>query len=150
MTGEQKRNAALALIAECGSHLRTLSDAHAVRDMVTQLTERAWALQGGPKDRPYLTRTMSQLAHVLRSSGWVEIACSTLEWTVEHGAQDGHVLSEIAECHLARGDRDGAERTLDRARAAGLATDAIYTSLVKAYGRAGQPERARQLSLIHI
>ena len=78
---------------------------------------------------------MSQMAHVLRSHGWVEIACSTLEWTIEHGAQDGHVLSEVAECHLARGDLKGAEAILERARAAGLATDAIYTSLVKAHGR---------------
>ena len=116
-----------------------------VRDMVAALTERAWALQGGPADRPYLTRTMSQLAHVLRSHGWVEIACSTLEWTIEHGAVDGHVLSEVAECHLARGDVKGAEEILERARAAGLTTDAIYTSLVKAYGRAGQPERARRM-----
>jgi pentatricopeptide repeat protein len=145
MTPEYKRTSALGLIGECSTHLRTMSDAQAVREMVAALTDRAWALQGDPRDRPYLTRTMSQLAHVLRSHGWVEIACSTLEWTIEHGAQDGHVLSEVAECHLARGDLKGAEAILERARAAGVATDAIYTSLVKAQGRSGQPERARQM-----
>ena len=74
---------------------------------------------------------------------WVEIACGTLEWTIEHAAQDSHVLSEVAECHLARGDLKAAEEILERARAAGLTTDAIYTSLVKAHGRSGHPERAR-------
>ena len=143
MTAEHKKIAALGIVEECFTRVGQLSDAAAVRAMATALAERAWDLQSAPRDRPYFTRTMSQLAHTLRGRGWVEIACEVLEWAIRHGAIDGHVLSEVAECHLARGDMRSAEATLERARAERLPTDAIYTSLVKAYGRIGRPDRAR-------
>ena len=42
MTPEYKRTSALGLIGECSTHLRTMSDAQAVREMVAALT--AWLL----------------------------------------------------------------------------------------------------------
>jgi pentatricopeptide repeat protein len=142
MTASHKRTAALGIIDTCVSQLGVLNEASHVRAMAARLSEEAFVLQGTAQDRPYFTRTMSQLAHVLRAHGWVEVAHDTLEWSIERGALDGHVLSEVAECHLARGNVRAAEDTLARARSAGVSTDAIYTSLVKAYGRTGQPERA--------
>jgi pentatricopeptide repeat protein len=145
MTTQDTRAAALDLIGECSTRLHECGDAAAVRAMVTALAERACALQGSVDDRPYFARTMSRVAHLVRSHGWVDVARETLEWAMAHGAVDGYVLSELAECHLARGDVRGAEDVLAHARAAGLATDAIYTSLVKAHGRAGRIAEARRL-----
>jgi pentatricopeptide repeat protein len=143
MTIEDKKSAALGLVGECAAQLPSISDARKARGLAASLAARAHELQGGDRDRPYFTRTISQLAHVLRSHGWVEIASETLEWGIARGAIDGYVLSEVAECHLARGDVSGAEAALERARAGRLPTDAIYTSLVKAYGRSGHPDHAR-------
>lgn len=145
MTTQDKRAAALDLVGECSTRLHELSDAGSVRAMVSALASRAHAVQGGADDRPYFTRTMSRVAHVVRTHGWVEVAGETLEWTMAQGAIDGYVLSELAECHLARGDVRAAEGTLARARAARVATDAIYTSLVKAHGRAGRIADARRM-----
>lgn len=145
MTTQDKRAAALDMVGECTVRLGDLTDVGAVREMVRTLAARAQALQGTLDDRPYFTRTMSRLAHVVRAHGWVEVARETLEWTMALGAMDGYVLSELAECHLARGDVQAAEATLVRARTAGVATDAIYTSLVKAHGRAGRIADARRI-----
>lgn len=145
MTTQDKRSAALELIGECTNRLHEGGDAAAVRAMVMTLAARATALQGGADDRPYLTRTMSRLAHVVRAHGWIDVARETIEWAIAQGAVDGYVLSELAECHLARGDVRSAEGVLAHAQASSLATDAIYTSLVKAHGRAGRIADARRL-----
>ncbi|MGE3956166.1 MAG: tetratricopeptide repeat protein [Vicinamibacterales bacterium] len=145
MTAQDKRAAALGLVGECTDRLRGARQADDVRALASALAARAHALQGDPDDRPYFTRTMSRIAHVVRAHGWVDVAADTLEWTIRQGAVDGYVLSELAECQLARGDVDAAEATLARARASQVATDAIYTSLVKAHGRAGRPELARRM-----
>ena len=108
MTTQDKRTAALDLVSECTDALRDLSDAERVRTAVASLAARAYQLQGSVDDRPYFTRTMSRIAHVVRSHGWVEVAGETLEWTIAQGAVDGYVLSEVAECHLARGAVDAA------------------------------------------
>lgn len=144
MTAQHKRSVALGLIEECADRLGGMRDAASVRALVSGLVEHAYVIQGGHEDRPYFTRTVSQVANLLRRHGWVEIARETLEWGISRGACDGHVLSEMAECHLARGDVSAAEQTLERAAAAGVSTDAIFTSLVKAYGRSGRPEAALQ------
>lgn len=144
MTAQHKRSVALGLIGECAERLGALRDAASVRALVSGLVEHAHAVQGGDADRPYFARTVSQVANLLRRHGWVEIACETLEWGISRGACDGHLLSEVAECHLARGDVFAAEQTLARAAAAGVSTDAIFTSLVKAYGRSRRPDAALQ------
>lgn len=144
MTAQHKRSVALGLIGECADRLGAMRDAASVRALVSGLVEHAYVIQGGHEDRPYFARTVSQVANLLRRHGWVEIACETLEWGLTRGACDGHLLSEVAECHLARGDVSAAEQTLERAAAAGVSTDAIFTSLVKAYGRSGRPDAALQ------
>ena len=86
MTLDDKRTAALGLVQECSDGLRSRTDAASVRQMVMALAARAWQLQGAPADRPYLTRTMSRLAHAVRAHGWVDIASETLAWSIERGA----------------------------------------------------------------
>lgn len=145
MTAQDKRTAALNLVGECTASLRTLTDAAQVRGLGQELLERAHQFQGAPEDRPYFTRTISRLAHEVRSHGWVDIALEILEWGMARGALDGHVLSEVAECQLSRNDVAAAEQTLERARALGVSLDAIYTSLVKAHGRNNRADLARQM-----
>lgn len=145
MTAQDKRTAALGLVGECVTTLRTLTDAAHVRGLGQELLERAHQFQGAPEDRPYFTRTVSRLAHEVRSHGWVDIALEILEWGMARGALDGHVLSEVAECQLSRNDLAAAEQTLERARALGVSLDAIYTSLVKAHGRNSRPDLARRM-----
>lgn len=74
----------------------------------------------------------------------MDIALEILEWGMAHGAVDGHVLSEVAECQLSRNDA-AAEQTLERSRALGVSLDAIYTSLVKAHGRNNHADLARAM-----
>ena len=145
MTAQDKRTAALGLVDECTASLRTLTDASQVRDLGHDLLARAHQFQGAPEDRPYFTRTVSRLAHEVRAHGWVDVALEILEWGITHGALDGHVLSEVAECQLSRNDVAAAEQTLERARALGVSLDAIYTSLVKAHGRNNRIDLAREM-----
>lgn len=145
MTAQDKRTAALGLVGECATSLPTLTDASQVRDLGQELLARAHQFQGAPEDQPYFTRTVSRLAHEVRSHGWVDIALEILEWGMAHGAVDGHLLSEVAECQLSRNDVAAAEQTLERARALGLSLDAIYTSLVKAHGRNNRADLARAM-----
>ncbi len=145
MTAQDKRTAALGLVGECTTSLRTLTDATQVRDLGQDLLERAHQFQGAPEDQPFFTRTVSRLAHEVRSHGWVDIALEILEWGIARGALDGHVLSEVAECQLSRNDVDAAEQTLARAKALGVSLDAIYTSLVKAHGRNNRADLAREM-----
>ena len=155
MTAQHKRAVALGLIGECAESLGAMRDAASVRALLLGQLEQAYLIQGGEADRPYFARTVSQVANLARRHGWVDIAGEALEWGLTRGAIDGHLLSEVAECHLARGDVFAAEQTLVRAESAGVPTDAIYTSLVKAYGRSGRPdaaleafERARQAGAV--
>ncbi|MFN8064022.1 MAG: hypothetical protein U0P82_04435 [Vicinamibacterales bacterium] len=145
MTTQDKRSAALAVVERCAREVPQLAEATAVQGLVASLCADVDDIQGGPDDRPYFTRTMTRIAHVVRSHGWVDVATATLEWAMTRGALDGYVLSELAECHIARADLAAAEATLHCARSARLPTDAIYTSLVKAHARCGNTTGARAI-----
>ena len=147
MTAQDKRAAALGLVGECTTSLPTLTEASQVRDLGQELLARAHQFQVAPEDQPYFTRTVSRLAHEVRSHGWVDIVLEILEWGMAHGAVDGHVLSEVAECQLSRNDVADAEQTLERASAlvAGFADVMCYVVIITASHQMGRHREAKRV-----
>ncbi|MGC4085338.1 MAG: hypothetical protein QM736_25255 [Vicinamibacterales bacterium] len=140
-----KRDAALALLDACGRSLAEVRSIGDAREIADRARTEIIRLQGQPDDRPYLMKTLCQLAHLLRSYGWSTLAADLLESAATDGIVDAYVLSELVQCQLRRGDAAAAESTLDRARQSGLLTDAICTSIIAAHGRAGDVASAERV-----
>lgn len=140
-----KRDAALLLVRSCAMSLRRVRTGGEARELATRIAALLDEAQGNDDDRPHLMKTLCQVAHLFRAHGWVGLAIEILESATVRGPVDAYVLSELTECHLLRKEAEQAERMLERARRAGLPTEAIYTSLVSAYGRAGQWREAERL-----
>ena len=136
-TSLDKRDVVLGIVSGCLHDIRTVVDGGAVRRRVAAAVTQALSVQGTPAERPYLARTVCQIVHGVRRGGWVDIARETIEQAIGLGARDAYLYSELAECHLARGDHRGAELVMERARAAGVGAAAISTSLIRFWGRSG-------------
>lgn len=140
-----KRNAALELIHAFRRAVATTPGGDGIRAATMQARERALALQGSPTDRPYLQKTISQLATTLRRAGWTAICADLLEWAIGAQLEDAFLYTELVMCHLGADDAGAAEQVLGRAEACGMVGEAIYASLVAAWGRAGRPADAQRI-----
>lgn len=141
----RKRNAALALIDEYRHVIASTSDAAAVRAATERARRLALELQGAPLDRPYLTKTISQLATALRRAGQPAICIELIEWALGEQLADSFLFTELVQCYVGVDEVQTAEAVLRRAEERGMVGEAIYASLVSAWGRAGRPGDARRI-----
>jgi tetratricopeptide (TPR) repeat protein len=140
-----KRDAALALVTTFKQRLATTSAAADVRRLVEYARNEVLNLQGGARDRPYMARTICQLATGLRRASWTREAIDLISWALDQHVADSFVLTELIVCHLTQQDWDGAERALDRARRLGIVSEAMYAALVAGYGQAGRYTDAQRI-----
>lgn len=140
-----KRNAALELVHAFRRVVATTPGCDGVRAATIEARACALALQGAPDDRPYLRKTISQFATTLRRAGWTAICSELLEWAIGEQIEDSFLYTELVMCHLGADDPVAAEQVLGRAEAGGMIGEAIYASLVAAWGRAGRPADAQRI-----
>ena len=141
----QKRDVVLGVVSTFRTALAGARTKVEVEAIVSQARDGLQVLQGRWSDRGHFAKSLCQVATAVRRQGWPDVARALLEWALGQRIADPYILNEIAQCHLANDDLIGAEDTLQRARALNLLSEAMYTALLRRYGRAGDTRKARQL-----
>jgi pentatricopeptide repeat protein len=141
----QVREAVLNVVSVFKEALSGMRSGPDVRRLTLETRARLEALQGETVSRTHFAKSLSQMSTALRKTGWVEIALSIIEWAIQKGVIDSHILNDAAQCYLANGDMASAERVLASAREKALATDGMYAGIMDRHARAGSIARAREL-----
>jgi pentatricopeptide repeat protein len=139
------RGAVLNVISAYKEALAGMKIGADVHRLTLETRARLEMLQGEAFSRPHFAKSLSQMSTALRKKGWVEIALLLVEWAIQKGVIDSHILNDAAQCYLANGDMQSAERVLVSAREKALATDGMYAGILDRHARAGSMTRAREL-----
>jgi pentatricopeptide repeat protein len=144
-----KRDAVLQIIHDfkCGLHQVSGERAHA-RDLALTARELLVQVQGESRDIPFLTRSICQMAMLLRKSGSPGVGVELLAWAEARTAADAYSFCEYAECYLACGDSEKAVSVLRDAIHRGYAASGVYLSLVKVYVRRCERVQAEQAIVV--
>jgi pentatricopeptide repeat protein len=144
-TALAKRHAALIELGRFRRLLEQSTSQPDVERLVTRTRDRLLRIQGRRADRPYLSKSLSQIATAVRRRGWPAAALELLRWAIANDAADRYILTDVIQCELALGDLPGALETLAIARKQCWATDGMYAAVISATAKAGALTRARDL-----
>jgi pentatricopeptide repeat protein len=143
--GIPPREAVLNVISAFKEALTAVKSGADARRLTSETLARLEMLQGEPNSRHHFAKSLSQMSTALRKRGWVDIALSLIEWAVQKGVIDTHILNDAVQCYLATGDMPSAEKVLVSARERELATDGMYAAILDRHARAGSIARAQEL-----
>lgn len=140
-----RRDGALRVVEGLRQAIASSQDRAVIFGASVSAVEALTALQAEPGDRPYLARSLCQVAGLLRRAGWIDFAVRVLTEAGAREATDEYVLCELMICHIARNDLVSAGKVIDVAHDARLSAAALYPALIAAVGRAGQCARGEAL-----
>lgn len=138
-----RRDAALSILDRFRRDLRRASTIGHAQWAADQATYRLETVQGDPRDRRYLAKSLCWVASLLRKAGWAPVAITVLQRADRQQALDECSFCEFAECYLAIGDSETALGLLLRGCAEQPTSQGIYTTLSKMYLIRGDHERSR-------